>query len=87
MSVEFMDQANRDQRYGSIWFQIPIATALPGDKGYSPKVQLNLVTWNDNATTRELKSAEEILIAQNNGELEIARTNILINRPAIHRRQ
>lgn len=49
---------------GAFGFQIPIATALPGDKGYSPIVQLNLVTWNDNATARELKSAEEILIAQ-----------------------
>jgi hypothetical protein len=48
---------------------------------------LNLVNWNDNATARELRSAEEILIAQNNGELEIARTNILINSPAIQLRQ
>jgi hypothetical protein len=53
----------------------------------SPIVQLNLVSWNDNATARELKSAEEILIAQNKGELEIARTNILINSPALQHRQ
>jgi hypothetical protein len=72
---------------GAFGFQIPIATALPGDKGYSPIVQLNLVNWNDNTTARELKSAEEILIAQNNGELEIARTDILINSPAIQHRQ
>lgn len=72
---------------GAFGFQIPIATALPRDKGYSHIVQLNLVNWNDNATARELKSAEEILIAQNNGELEIARTDILINSPAIQHRQ
>jgi hypothetical protein len=72
---------------GAFGFQIPIATALPGDKGYSPIVHLNLVNWNDNATARELRSAEEILTAQNNGELEIARTNILINSPAIKLRQ
>jgi hypothetical protein len=71
---------------GAFGFQFPIATALPGDKGYSPIVQLNLVSWNDNATARELKSAEEILIAQNNGKLEIARTNILINSPALQPR-
>ena len=53
----------------------------------SPIVQLNLVSWNDNATARELKSAEEILTAQNNGELEIARINILINSPALQPRQ
>ncbi|HJY10555.1 MAG TPA: hypothetical protein VJ250_06360 [Nitrososphaeraceae archaeon] len=52
---------------------------MPGDKGYSPIVHLNLVNWNDNATARELRSAEEILIAQNSGKLEIARTNILLN--------
>ena len=71
---------------GAFGFQIPIATALPGDKGYSPIVHLNFVNWEDNATARELRSAEEILIAQSNGELEIARTNILINSPAIQHR-
>ena len=71
---------------GAFGFQIPIASALPGDKGYSPIVHLNFVNWEDNATARELRSAEEILIAQSNGELEIARTNILINSPAIQHR-
>lgn len=81
---EFVNGINGTGAFG---FQIPIATALPGEQGYSPIVQLSLVSWNDNATARELKSAEEILIAQNNGELEIARTNILINSPAIHHQQ
>ena len=52
----------------------------------SPIVHLNFVNWEDNATARELRSAEEILIAQSNGELEIARSNILINSPAIQHR-
>jgi hypothetical protein len=55
-------------------------------KVYSPIVHLNFVNWKDNATARELTSAEEILIAQSNGELEIARTNILINSPAMQHR-
>jgi hypothetical protein len=71
---------------GAFGFQIPIATALPGDKGYSPMVYLNFVNWEDNATARELRSAEEKLIAQSNGELEIARTNILINSSAMQHR-
>jgi hypothetical protein len=71
---------------GAFGFQIPIAAALPGDKGYSPIVHLNFVNWKDNATARELGSAEEILIAQSNGELEIARTKILINSPAMQHR-
>ena len=68
---------------GAFGFQIPIASALPGDKGYSPIVQLNFVSWNENPTAIELKSEEEILNAQNNSELNVTKTNILINSPAI----
>ena len=39
--------------------------------------------WNDNATARELKSVEEIIAAQKNGELTITETNIIVNSPAI----
>jgi len=39
--------------------------------------------WNDNATSRELKSVEEIIAAQKNGELTITETNIIVNSPAI----
>jgi hypothetical protein len=44
-------------------FQLPVANAVPGDKDYSPIWESNFVTWNDNATARELKSVEEILAA------------------------
>src|SRR5919197_1709504 len=64
---------------GAFGFQIPVASALPGDKGYSPIVQLNFVKWNNNATAKELKSAEQIMAAKSNGELEITKTNIFIN--------
>jgi hypothetical protein len=65
-------------------FQLPIANAVPGDEDYSPIWESNFVTWNDNATARELKSVEEILAAQNNGELNIAETNIIVNSPAVN---
>jgi len=64
-------------------FQLPVANAVPGDKDYSPLWQTNFVKWNDNATARELKSVEEIVAAQNNGELTITETNIIVNSPAI----
>jgi len=64
-------------------FQLPIANAVPGDKDYSPLWQTNFVKWNDNATARELKSVEEIMTAQNSGELIITETNIVVNSPAI----
>jgi len=64
-------------------FQLPVANAVPGDKDYSPLWQTNFVKWNDNATARELKSVEEIMTAQNNGEIDITETNIIVNSPAI----
>jgi hypothetical protein len=68
---------------GAFGFQIPVASALPGDKGYSPIVQLNFVKWNNNAAVKELKSAEQIMAAQRNGELEVTKTNIFINSPSV----
>ena len=63
--------------------QLPVANAVPGDEDYSPLWQTNFVKWNDNATARELKSVEEIITAQKNGELTITETNIIVNSPAI----
>ena len=76
---------------GSFGFQLPVASALPGDKNYTPLVQLNFVKWNSNSsftstvTVRELKSVDEIIAAQKNGELTISKTNIVINSPAVVR--
>jgi hypothetical protein len=77
---------------GSFGFQLPVASALPGDKNYTPLVKLNFVKWNSNSsstsstvTVRELKSVDEIMAAQKNGELTIAKTNIVINSPAVVR--
>ena len=64
-------------------FQLPVANAVPGDTDYSPLWQTNFVKWNDNATAKELKSVEEIIAAQKNGELTITETNIIVNSPAI----
>jgi hypothetical protein len=65
-------------------FQLPVANAVPGDKDYSPIWESNYVKWNDNATARELKSVEEILAAQSNGELTITETDIIVNSPAVN---
>lgn len=68
---------------GPFGFQIPVVNAKPGDEGYSPLWQVNEVTWNDNATARELKSVQEITTAEQNGELSINDTDIVVNHPAI----
>jgi hypothetical protein len=64
--------------------QLPVASALPGEKGYSPLNQVNFAKWHSNATPRILKSASEILAAEKNGELIVAKTNIVINSPAVN---
>jgi hypothetical protein len=68
---------------GPFGFQIPVVNAKPGDEGYSPLWQVNEVTWNDNATARELKSVQEITSAEQKGELSINNTDIVVNHPAI----
>ena len=81
---------------GAFGYQLPVASKLPIDKDYSPIVQLNFVKWNSDITgygstfnnhtsntARELKSVGEIMSAQTNKELTIARTNILVNSPII----
>ena len=64
-------------------FQLGVASALPGENGYSPLSQVNFVKWNANTNPRILKSAAEILTAEKNGELIIAKTNVVINSPAV----
>ena len=68
---------------GPFGFQLPVVNAKQGDDGYSPLWQVNLVTWNENATARELKSVEDITTAEQNGELSINSTDTVVNHPAI----
>ncbi|MGD9673867.1 MAG: hypothetical protein AB7U98_10370 [Candidatus Nitrosocosmicus sp.] len=68
---------------GQFGFQLPVTVGKPGDEGYSPIWQLNLVSWNDNSTARELKSVQEIIAANQSGELSINQTDIVVNHPAI----
>ena len=65
-------------------FQLPVANAVPGDEDYSPIWESNFVRWNDNATAKELKSVEEVLSAQNSGELTVTETDIIVNSPAVN---
>ncbi len=68
---------------GPFGFQVPVVNGKPGDEGYSPLWQINLVTWGDTATPRELTSVEEVTAAEQNGELSINQTDIIANHPAI----
>src|SRR3954454_8613236 len=68
---------------GSFGFQLPVSSALPGEKNYSPLVHLNFIKWNENFIPRLLVSSEEIEQACLIGEIQIIRTNIIINSPVM----
>jgi hypothetical protein len=70
---------------GPLGSQSSVATAVPGDPDYSPLFDINYVRWNTNNTSdiRILKSADEIFEAQQNGELTITKSKVVINSPAI----
>ena len=70
---------------GPLDSQLSVAAAVPGDPDYSPLFDINYVQWNTNNTgdIRILKSADEIFEAQQNGELTITKSNVVINSPAI----
>ncbi len=64
-------------------FQPNIADSLPGDINYSPLWKVNLVTWNNETTPRELTSEEDIVNAIKNKELTIKPTHIIVNCPFV----
>ena len=69
---------------GPFGTQLSVASAIPGEDGYSPLFEINYVKWNSNSTSnRVLTSVDEILAAQNSGELNITKSNIIINSPAV----
>ncbi len=68
---------------GLFGFQSPVLSAKPGDNGYSPLYQLNTVEWINQENVQELKSVDEIVAAENNGQLKIEKTNVVINKPTV----
>jgi hypothetical protein len=76
----FMNGINGEGLFG---FQSPVLSAKPGDNGYSPLYQLNKVQWVNQENAQELKSIDEIVTAENNGQLKIEKTNIVVNKPAV----
>ena len=69
---------------GPFGFQLPVGTALPGDNDYSPLIHLNFVNWTDASKAKILKSTEEIVQAQQNGEVQVTASGIIINNPAVN---
>ena len=68
---------------GQAGFQLPVASSVPDDENYSPLFAINYVEWNDGSNARVLKSVNEVLEAQNKGEISVTKTNIVINSPGV----
>lgn len=68
---------------GPLGFAPDVFDNPPGTDGYTPLRRLNLVTWTDPATARELKSAAEVLAAESAGEVTIEQPGIVINMPFV----
>lgn len=69
---------------GSLGFQLPVINARPGQEGYSPLLQINLVRWNEGAgQLTELRSEQDIITASNAGQLTITETGVIVNHPAV----
>jgi len=77
------DFLNEIKGEGSFGFQLLVSSALHGEKNYSPLVQLNFIKWNENFKTRLLISLEESGQAYLKGEIQIIKTNIVVNSPVI----
>jgi hypothetical protein len=70
---------------GPLGFQLPVINARPGQEGYSPLLQINLVRWNDEAAAQptELRSEQDIIAASNAGQLTVNKTDVIVNHPAV----
>jgi hypothetical protein len=70
---------------GPLGFQLPVINSRPGQEGYSPLLQINLVRWNEGAAAQptELRSVQDIISASNAGQLTITKTDVIVNHPAV----
>jgi len=55
----------------------------PGTDDYSPLRRLNMVSWENPAEARELKSAADVLAAESAGEVVIEQPGVVINMPFV----
>ena len=56
---------------GPFGFQLPVGSAVPGDSDYSPLIHLYFVNWTDASKAKISKSIQEIVQAQQNGEVQV----------------
>ena len=68
---------------GPFGYQPDVFDNPPGTSGYSPLRRLNIVTWVDESVAYELKSAVDVLEAEEAGEITIEQPGVVINMPFV----
>ena len=74
---------NGVQGMGPFGFQPDVFDSIPGEESYRPLRTVNLVTWQEGVTTRELRSVEEIQTADTAGEVTITQPGVVVNMPIL----
>ncbi|MDK1028449.1 MAG: hypothetical protein QGD88_09025 [Anaerolineae bacterium] len=69
--------------FGPFGFQQDIFDSVPGDDGYRPLREVNLVEWNSDVEPRELRSVADLLSAETDGEVTITQSGIVVNMPIL----
>ena len=78
-----MEAADGVRAMGPFGFQLDVFEHMPGTEGYSPLRRLNLVTWNDPAQARILRSADEVQAALDDGEIRVEQPGVVVNAPVL----
>ena len=68
---------------GPFGFQADVFDNPPGTDGYTPLRRLNVATWVDGVTAREITSVADVLAAESAGELTIEQPGVVINMPFV----
>lgn len=66
---------------GPMGFQPDVFSSAPGDDNYSPLRSISLATWTDEAAASVLRSAQEIIEAEQRGELTLEQPGLVVNMP------
>ena len=68
---------------GPLGFQPDIFDNAPGSEGYRPLRRVNLVTWSEGAEPRLVQSLDELIVAQEAGEVSVELPGVVINMPFV----
>jgi hypothetical protein len=68
---------------GPFKFQPDVFDHPPASPGYRPLREVHMVVWKNERAARLLRSAAEVLAAENAGEVTIERPGVVVNMPLV----